>query len=79
MAAQTRNIALLPGFALHLDSGRHTSRLRLAWAGWRARMREAAALRRLAQEDPRTLADLGLSRSQAAFDADHSWRHGLLR
>ncbi len=69
MATLTRNFVLLPGFSLHRDGGR----LRLAWQRFLARRREAAALRRLSQEDPRTLADLGISRAQGEFEAGRPW------
>lgn len=74
MAVQTRGFVHIPGIALHID----TSRLRHAWTALRTRLQEAALRRRLIDEDPRTLADLGISRAQAEFDG-HSWRHDLLR
>jgi uncharacterized protein YjiS (DUF1127 family) len=73
MATVTRNFVLLPGFSLHVETGE----FRLAWERFRARRRESAALRHLAHEDPRVLADLGISRAQVAFDADHV-RAGML-
>ena len=75
MATLTRNFVLLPGFSPHRESGR----LRLAWERFQARRREAAALRRLAREDPRILADLGVSRAQVEFDADRRWMDYLPR
>jgi uncharacterized protein YjiS (DUF1127 family) len=75
MAAQTRDVPIFPGVSLHID----TSRIGHAWAALRARMREARLRRRLMDEDPRTLADLGISRAQAEFEAGYSWRNDLLR
>jgi uncharacterized protein YjiS (DUF1127 family) len=75
MAVQTRGFTRISGIALHID----TRRLRRAWAALRRHLQEAALRRRLMDEDPRTLADLGISRAQAEFQAGHSWRHDLLR
>jgi uncharacterized protein YjiS (DUF1127 family) len=75
MATQTRDVPLFPGVSLHID----TSRIGRAWTAFRAQMREAALRRRLMDEDPRTLADLGISRAQAEFEAGYSWRNDLLR
>lgn len=75
MAARTHDLSLFPGVSLHVD----TSRARDLWSAFRARLHEAALRRRLADEDPRTLADLGISRAQAGFDAEARWRHDLLR
>jgi uncharacterized protein YjiS (DUF1127 family) len=75
MATQTHDFPLLPGVSLHVD----TSRVGNLWTALRTRWQEAALRRRLMDEDPRTLADLGISRAQAEFEAGYSWRHDLLR
>lgn len=75
MAARTHDLSLFPGVSLQVD----TSRVRGLWTAFRMRLHEAALRRRLADEDPRTLADLGISRAQADFEFGHPWRHDLLR